>query len=301
MKRFLLFTILSIGFITMAQTIPYRNSWAVGQSMDGPGRRGSIATGDFNDDGRLDFVVRGIEDVNNTTSPAIYYQQPDGSFSPVGVTFLSTSNDLHYRVVDFNKDGKDDIVESGYSHNLTIFIQGSNGSFTALDTGLNIRGSSYVIDDFNEDGTNDIFITSRATRLFYQNPNGTFTQSSDTFNNPTNNRFSSASVGSGDIDNDGDIDILISGGTFVTELSIFLRDGSGNYVESTHSIDIDMYSLGEVPVIIEDINNDGLSDILISAYESSQGWSTYLLLKDNSTTLSYDERKLNSTSGLYFC
>ena len=61
-----------------------------------------------------------------------------------------------------------------------------------------------------------------------------------------------------------------------------------------------MYSFGEVPVIIEDINNDGLSDILISAYESSQGWSTYLLLKDNSTTLSYDERKLNSTSGLMF-
>ena len=123
----------------MAQTIPYRNSWAVGQSMDGPGRRGSIAAGDFNDDGRLDFVVRGIEDVNNTTSPAIYYQQPDGSFSPVGVTFLSTSNDLHYRVVDFNKDGKDDIVESGGSHNLTIFIQGSNGSFTALDAYLTFQ------------------------------------------------------------------------------------------------------------------------------------------------------------------
>jgi len=93
-------------------------------------------------------------------------------------------------------------------------------------------------------------------------------------------------VVSGDLDNDGDIDIIQSGigydiMGFNAEAAVFLNDGNGNFFLEEQ--DFNHFSLTE-KIFMEDVNNDGHLDVIITA-----GNRTDLYFNDGTAKFIYIE------------
>ncbi|MEL7534848.1 MAG: T9SS type A sorting domain-containing protein, partial [Bacteroidota bacterium] len=92
--------------------------------------------------------------------------------------------------------------------------------------------------------------------------------------------FQDADVGSmafGDIDQDGDQDLLISGKGGPVKTTLYRNDGSGNFVEIMGTSFIDVYG-GTVGFV--DVNNDSFPDILITGATSAPVKTATLYLND---------------------
>jgi FG-GAP repeat. len=119
---------------------------------------------------------------------------------------------------DYDNDGDLDILITGDngSFNVAKVYQNTGGDFT-VDTSISLTGissSSAAFGDYDNDGDLDLLIagntgSSYMTSLF-QNTEGNFNEVTDlalpdVYNSPV--------VAFGDYDNDGDLDILITGQT----------------------------------------------------------------------------------------
>ncbi|MCX6301387.1 MAG: FG-GAP-like repeat-containing protein [Bacteroidia bacterium] len=155
--------------------------------------------------------------------------------------------------------------------NLTLFPQ----TFTEL-TGTTIPGVNYSSispGDIDKDGNLDFFITGSAgssllSKIYINNGNSTFTELSSVY-------FPGVFYGSAcwrDYDNDGDLDILLTGSINISISSadliskIYRNDGSNTFT-SLSGINITplYYSFTDWG----DYDNDGYSDILISGATGS--------------------------------
>ncbi len=118
--------------------------------------------------------------------------------------------------------------------------------------------------DYDNDGDLDILITGRNDNMsghftrFYENQdNLTFVAHDTIF--PW---LSYSSIASGDVDNDGDLDILLSGRTAEhQEKSVLYRNDLGGVFSM---IDIPLQGVLEGDVLIAELNNDELPEIVIT-------------------------------------
>ena len=176
--------------------------------------RSSSDWGDMDGDGDLDLVVTG-RDVSNNRTATVYVNQGGGSFAPgAGLTGVSTgSSDWG----DVDGDGDLDLVITGEdgsgSPTATIYENQGGGSFAPLGAGLTrVELSSSDWGDFNGDGTLDLLVTGldtgfNATTTIYQNDgSGTFSPLNLGLPGVANNASKW-----GDLDGDGDLDLLITG------------------------------------------------------------------------------------------
>ncbi|CAM3543077.1 VCBS repeat-containing protein [Zobellia roscoffensis] len=129
-----------------------------------------IAVGDLNNDGLDDFFVGGA--LNQASE--IYMQRSNGKFTKS--TTLQTdapSEDTASELVDFNGDGYLDLlVGSGSNQEIKpdpksltrLYINNGRGNFTKQGNFPKIYTtvSDLAIADFDKDGDNDIFISSRS-------------------------------------------------------------------------------------------------------------------------------------------
>ncbi len=254
---------------------------------------GSISWGDYNIDGWNDIFVTGRNSAG-VRMANLYRSNGDGTFTTVqsfnGV-YQSTSN-----FVDFNNDGWPDIFYSGAVGNQNKFSallkNNGDGSFTEMESTTIpqvARGSSEWA-DYDHDGDQDLLLTGYSvdneegiTGIFRNNSDNTFTK----LNADMEPTVSGKAVW-GDIDNDGDFDVILTGG------KIGINSGpkavSGEKTEKTELILINQnpnitavyQNLGEdtfvnfpedlIPlgnnssVTVGDIDTDGDLDFIVSGY-----------------------------------
>jgi hypothetical protein len=199
----------------------------------------SILILDINNDNNKDILITGENSQGNSTSN-LYVNIGNGTFS------LRSNNPLPGLIgstasADINNDGFVDILISGKDSNgeniSKLYINNSGNSFSE-DTDSNFVGlekGSVAFADVDNDNDNDILITgsirnrytgnvSKSTLLYLNDGDGNFIMD----DNIPFDSVNSSSVVFNDIDNDGDMDLLIAGSSFSKKIVKLYKNNSSS-------------------------------------------------------------------------
>ena len=196
-----------------------------------------VATGDYNGDGWLDLYV-----ANDATPNQLWINQHDGTFRDEGLLSGAAVNasgnpegSMGIASGDFDRDGDEDLfVTNIVGETFALYVNDGKGSFddgrtraalaapTAAFTGF---GTDWF--DYDNDGWLDLFIANGAVniveaqrgqpqpfrmknQLFHSTRNGRFEETSAAAGPAFARAEISRGTAFGDIDNDGDVDIVVT-------------------------------------------------------------------------------------------
>jgi len=237
---------------------------------------GSVAWGDYDNDGDLDIALTGRYFITfgNYGRVAKLYRNDGGQFVDVFAPFQGvTTGSIAWG--DYDNDGDLDIVLTGETGTAspavdpdTRIYRNHRGSF--VDSGSQLTGvfgGSVAWGDYDDDGDLDILLTGSSWGMFgpvpvaqvYRNDRGVFVLD----NSIVLDRASSGPAAWGDYDNDGDMDILLTG----SNTSKIYRNNNGSFGEIAASL-IGVFSGS---VAWGDYDNDRDLDILLTGSEGTNG------------------------------
>jgi hypothetical protein len=228
-------------------------------SADLPGvADGSAEWGDYDNDGDLDILLTGT---SGSTGLSGIYRNDDGNFTDIGAGL--TASDLSSAAWgDYDNDGDLDILLTGYGVILWHIFRNDGGNFTPVNIGWSnyIYGGSVRWGDYDNDGDLDILLTgswgiNNPVSRIYRNTVGSF---ADIGAGLTGVFKSSAEWG--DCDNDGDLDILLTGDTGSGDISRIYRNDEGSFTD----VGADLPGVEYSSAVWGDYDNDGDLDILLT-------------------------------------
>lgn len=232
--------------------------------------------GDYDNDGNLDVFLCN-RDENGVESNYLYKNNGDGTFTNVNADAgIDSGSHLSFcsAFFDYNNDGWQDIYMANDKVNTTNILYKNNGDGTFTDvsessgTNLAIDAMSVTISDYNGDSWFDIYVTNGTEGNYFlkNNGNGTFTNIAF----ETGTMFNSIAWGSVflDAENDGDLDLYVSGsfdGTNPNFESAVFYTNHGNDTFSAESSSGFANDNGQSYAnAIGDIDNDGFPEIVVS-------------------------------------
>jgi hypothetical protein len=192
---------------------------------------------DYDNDGDLDLFVANHGDPPGYAAENFLYRNDDGVFAKITtgdiVSDVAVSNCALWG--DYDGDGDLDVFvanSEGYLNNL--YENDGDGTFTKITSGTvvseggNSFGGSWG--DYDNDGDLDLFVANvgAADYLYENDGTGTFTKITEgAIVSDVGNSYGS---GWADYDNDGDIDLFVSGDT---ANSLYKNFGNGNFLKVT--------------------------------------------------------------------
>ena len=215
-----------------------------------------IVTGDFTSDGIIDLVIL---DVAGTDSIYVFEGEGDGTFLLANRIDIGIYYPDHMDVGDLNCDGNLDLAMcsegSGYFFS---YLGAGDGSFTItwMSEPVLIPLNIHVA-DINLDSIPDLVGPGWESSLFIGNGDGTFQAPITLEFNPL---VMEGDAGTGDFDEDGDIDIVIAccAGMSSTNIRIFLNSGNLEFIQSDSSY---LEGWGSNGIFVEDLDLDGHLDL----------------------------------------
>jgi hypothetical protein len=246
--------------------LPY--SIGSGASTSAPS---SIAMADLNGDGKLDLVTANV----GADTLSVFIQPASGVFtaaptSTLNGTVLATLTDPYsVKAIDVDGDGDLDLVSANHgSNNLIVWTQGPAGTFTPVTpaSGGLSAPSDVAGADLNRDGRMDLVVANtgaatNAIAIYFRSAAGTYPLTPSTTIGGTI-AGAPVSVAVGDIDGDGDIDI-VSANQSTNNITIFHQSGPGVFpAGQVDTIGGPGITDGPSSVALGDINGDGQLDIV---------------------------------------
>ncbi|MDY7075302.1 MAG: FG-GAP-like repeat-containing protein [Chloroflexota bacterium] len=251
-------------------------------------QRGSAAWGDYDNDGDLDIFSTGRESGTDPYVTKIY--RNDGA--DVFVTTIDTlvGTQYHFNSVpwgDYDNDGDLDILIAGNSsgavtHVARVYRNDGSDTFNAAVTETTLTGYRYdatAWGDYDNDGDLDIFITgydgaNLGAKVYRNDGADTFTMAVTT---DTLTGLNYAAAAWGDYDNDGDLDILLTG-----------RDSGLNYTARVYRNDgADIFTTAVT------------TDTLTGVYRGSVAWGDYDNDSDLDIILTGQDENSNYVARVY--
>ena len=227
--------------------------------FDNVAARGLGATfGDYDADGDTDLYVANDADANflyNNDGKGQFREQ--SQFSGVALSEHGlVENGMGVAFGDYDNDTWLDLVVTNFQHQTNTLYHSDTGEFFTDQTYASGTGDISLpylawgvnFFDFDHDGFQDIFVANghihdnvtlidssttyaQLNHLFWNNGNGTFTDVTAESGSGLALQHSSRGSAVGDIDNDGDLDIVVSNvGDRIDILRNDGGDGSGNWI-----------------------------------------------------------------------
>jgi hypothetical protein len=189
-----------------------------------------VICSDFDGDGLVDIFV-----ANDSTPNFLYHNNGDGTFKEIGFVSGVAVNDngseqgsMGVTLGDYDHDGKLDLFVTNFADEYnTLYHQDGKNSFTDVSYKAGIAAVSlpYVgwgteFFDYDNDGWADLFVANghvypqlenyRQRKLVHHNNrDGTFTEVAEQLGAALVEKRVGRGVAIGDIDNDGDLDIVV--------------------------------------------------------------------------------------------
>ena len=245
-----------------------------GTLFDGVGVS-SIAFEDIDNDGDPDLLITGQ---NNSFEriAKLYTNDGTGNFSLVSGTPFEGVQNGSVAFSDVDGDDDSDVLITGKNNSdiyvSNLFINDGSGNFSIKDGTPfdSLWQGSVVFADTDGDGDEDVLLTGqnnseRQVSLLYLNDGlGDFTKKSAT---PFQGVWGS-SVAFADIDNDMDLDVMITGQERFGDrfTSLYTNDGAGNFM----LVDDTPFEGGvRGSVDFSDVDGDGDQDVLLTGSNNS--------------------------------
>ena len=235
-------------------------------------KNGSAAWGDYDNDGDLDLLITG-ENISSQKLSQVYKCNSDKTFTLQSDITLAGVQAGKGEWGDYDNDGDLDILISGNYGSTTICKLYKNKGSNNFEeqSGIVFPGIAYgatEFGDYDNDGNIDILIIGYSlnygsvAKVFRNNGDNSFTEVSSV-------SLTAISYGSGswgDYDNDGDLDLLISGLAGVQTTKIYKNNGDNTFTEQTGILLQGVtYGTSEWG----DYDNDGDLDILLAGIGAS--------------------------------
>ena len=272
-----------------------------------------------------DFDHNGYKDImaGSSSQPKIMMVSNDGMTGTV--TSLSGNYFVqNCTAADFNNDGWEDLFVCDDNNPAHIYLNDGAGVLNISPTTINFTlhpgniggdpmdSGNYgsVWTDFDNDGDLDLYIAKcrqssstsdgsdprRVNVMFVNNGDGTFTENAAAYG--INVAWQTWTASFGDIDNDADLDILLTNHDH--ESQIMQNDGTGHYTDISATAGVVLSDITPIQSVMEDFDNDGYVDILVAGSNSrfyhNNGNSTFTRVNgmfDNNAMESFGIGDLN--------
>lgn len=217
----------------------------------------AIVAADFNGDKKTDLAI--ANETDNSVSVLIGHG--DGTFEPQQ-TIPVAASPTSLASGDFNGDGKPDLVtSSGAAAAVSVLLGHGDGTFTRLDSADRISPTNLAaplaVGDFNGDNHLDVVVVSPLSdQLYLLAGNG-----DGTFQTPVAIQlsFQPVAVFSADVNNDGKLDLLVTGtASYPSVISVLLGNGDGTFQQP---LNLGINSPAANSLAIGDFNGDGRLDL----------------------------------------
>jgi uncharacterized repeat protein (TIGR01451 family) len=246
--------------------------------------RGSVAWGDYDSDGDLDILLTGYDGgvvaYVYENQAGVFVTDTAASANLTGVYNSSAAwgdydNDADLDILLTGWDGGSDPVAYVYENRAGAFI-----TDTAASANLaGVYNSSAAWGDYDNDADLDILLTgldggSDPVAYVYENRAGVFI--TDTAASANLAGVSSSSVNWGDYDNDGDLDILLTGvDSGVSPVAYVYEYTNTTFITDTLA-SANLTNVFRGSVAWGDYDNDGDLDILLTGDDNSSGGVAYV-------------------------
>jgi hypothetical protein len=215
-----------------------------------------VSTLDFDDDGWVDVYV-----ANDSNPSALYRNNRNGTFTDIGVRAgCAYSQDgkpqagMGIAIGDYDRNGTMDLVKTNFAGDTTTLYANTGDGFCedrtfASGIGINTRflgwGVGFV--DFEHDGWLDLFLVNghvypevvqikgeagyQQRKVVYRNRgDGRFEDITERLGEPVTTPKAGRGAAFGDIDNDGDIDVVVNNVHDAPDLFRLDRDVPGHWL-----------------------------------------------------------------------
>lgn len=230
----------------------------------------SVAFADFDGDNDEDLLITGaINPYQSITK--LYKNDGNGNFTEMLDTTFDGVSRGSIDVADIDNDGDNDIIIIGQNNSIQatakLYNNDGNGNFTeVINTPfVEVTYGSVAFSDINNDSYVDILISGvinqdePVTKLYTNDGNGNF---SEVINTPFI-ELNGESVAFSDVDDNGSLDLLVTGVNSLNQSKAYLyvNDGNGDFTMVTGST---FANVSSSAIAFSDVNGDGYEDVLIT-------------------------------------